>query len=61
MKKKEMKKKAFAAGVIAALVCMLLLCFAVVHRRVIIAKIRHQPMPKAPKWHFWVKKEDRIG
>ena len=32
---------------------------AYTHRRVIKAAINHEEMPKAPKWHFWVKKEDR--
>lgn len=39
-------------GVLAA-------CCLFTHRRVIGAMIRHEPMPKAPKWHFWVKKENR--
>ena len=30
-------------------------------RRVIRALIKHEPMPKAPKWHVWVKKENRRG
>ena len=30
-----------------------------VHRRVIKAIITGGPMPKAPAWHFWVKKEGR--
>ena len=29
------------------------------HRRVIRALIKHEPMPKAPKWHVWVKPENR--
>ena len=40
------------------LICALLLC-CFTHRRVIRALIKHEPMPKAPKWHFWVKKEGR--
>ena len=31
----------------------------VTHRRVIKALIKHEPMPKAHKWHCWVKKENR--
>lgn len=29
------------------------------HRRVIKAFLNNEPMPKAPAWHFWVKKEGR--
>ena len=29
------------------------------HRRVIKAFLNGEPMPKAPEWHFWVKKEGR--
>jgi len=29
-----------------------------VHRRVIKAWLNNEPMPKAPKWHFWVKAKD---
>ena len=49
-------------GIIILIVfCVLLLCCCFTHRRVIRALIRHEPMPKAPNWHFWVKKEDRRG
>ena len=45
-----MKKKLIclllAAGV-GALVC--------VHRRVILAAIKGEELPKAPSWHFWCK------
>ena len=37
----------------------LVACCAYVHRRVIKAAVNHEEMPKAPKWHVWVKKEDR--
>ena len=50
-----MKSKKF----VMILVCALVLCCLFVHRRVIKALIRHEPMPKAPKWHCWVKKENR--
>ena len=30
-------------------------CMVGVHHRVIVALIKGEPMPKAPKWHFWVK------
>ncbi len=29
------------------------------HRRVIRALLKHEPMPKAPRWHCWVKPENR--
>ena len=49
-----MKLKTIAiAGVAVATCC------AFVHRRVIKAAVKQEEMPKAPKWHFWVKKEDR--
>lgn len=44
----------------AIVVCALLLC-CFTHRRVLSALIKHQPMPKAPNWHCWVKKENRRG
>jgi len=47
--------------IILIVVCILLLCCCFTHRRVIRALIKHEPMPKAPNWHFWVKKEDRRG
>ncbi len=46
-------KKWFAA--IAALMA----CCTFVHRSVIYAMVTSKPMPKAPKWHVWVKPEDR--
>ena len=46
-------KIGIAAGVAAALGC------AFVHRRVIKAMIKHEPMPKAPEWHLWIKPENR--
>ncbi|MBR4456853.1 MAG: hypothetical protein IKS32_11650 [Solobacterium sp.] len=32
---------------------------AYTHRRVIRALITHEPMPKAPAWHFWVSPQQR--
>ena len=29
------------------------------HRRVVYAWLNGEPMPKAPKWHCWVKPEGR--
>lgn len=46
--------------IVKIVLCLLLIgggLFA--HRRVIKALINHEPMPKAPSWHFWVKKENR--
>ena len=36
-------------------------CCLYTHRRVIKALVKNEPMPKAPSWHVWVKKEDRRG
>ena len=44
---------------IIVLVAALLLCCCFIHRRVIAALITGKEMPKAPKWHIWVKKENR--
>ncbi len=46
-------KIGIAVGMAAALGC------AFVHRRVIKAMIKHEPMPKASEWHCWVKPENR--
>ena len=43
-------------GIIAAL---LVICCLFTHRRVIRALIKHESMPKAPKWHTWVAEKDR--
>ena len=40
-------------------ICVLAVCCLFTHRRVIRALVTHEPMPKAPKWHCWVKKENR--
>jgi len=48
-------KKNIAVCCICALTC----CCLYTHRRVIKACIKGEPMPKAPKWHFWVKPEGR--
>ena len=41
------------------IVPVLLVCCGYTHRRVIKALINGEPMPKAPSWHCWVKKENR--
>ncbi|MBQ3424841.1 MAG: hypothetical protein IJH38_06575 [Clostridia bacterium] len=50
-----------AGAIIAIVVAILLVCCLYTHRRVIRALIRHEPMPKAPKWHVWVKPSGRRG
>lgn len=45
--------------IVLIVVCILVLCCCFTHRRVIKALITKSPMPKAPKWHFWVKPENR--
>ena len=48
-------------GIIGIIIAVLAVCCCFTHRRVIKALIKHEPMPKAPKWHCWVKKENRRG
>ena len=43
------------------IVVLLVLCCLFTHRRVIKALVKHEPMPKAPAWHVWMKKENRRG
>ena len=43
------------------IVALLVLCCLFTHRRVIKALVKHEPMPKAPAWHVWMKKENRRG
>ena len=45
--------------IILIVACVLIVGCLFTHRRVIKSLIRHEPMPKAPKWHCWVKKENR--
>lgn len=42
-----------------SIIAAMAICCCFTHRRVIKALITHQPMPKAPKWHCWVKPENR--
>lgn len=46
-------------AIIGIIVAVLVLCCCFTHRRVIKALIQGKPMPKAPKWHVWVKPENR--
>ena len=48
-----------AGTIILIVVVVLVACCCFTHRRVIKAMINHEPMPKAPKWHSWVKPENR--
>ena len=48
-----------AGTIIWIIVAILVVCCCFTHRRVIRALIKGEPMPKAPKWHCWVKKENR--
>ena len=45
--------------IILLVVLVLVACCLYTHRRVIKALIKHEPMPKAPKWHFWVSADKR--
>jgi len=48
-----------AGTIIWIIVAVLVVCCCFSHRRVIAALLKHEPMPKAPKWHCWVKQENR--
>ncbi|WP_294750548.1 hypothetical protein [uncultured Ruminococcus sp.] len=41
--------------IILLVICAVVACCCFTHRRVIRALIKHEPMPPAPKWHFWCK------
>ncbi len=45
--------------VILIIVCLLAACCLFTHRRVLKAWLKNEPMPKAPKWHFWVSPDKR--
>lgn len=45
--------------IVWSIVALLIACCGLIHRRLIQALIKHEPVPKAPKWHCWVKKENR--
>lgn len=45
--------------IIGIIVAALVVCCCFTHRRVIRALVKGGSMPKAPKWHCWVKKENR--
>lgn len=48
-----------AGSIVGIVVVVLVAGCAYTHRRVIKAVINGEPMPKAPKWHVWVKEENR--
>ncbi len=48
-----------AGQIILLIAAILVLCCLFTHRRVIKAAIRREGMPKAPKWHVWVRPENR--
>lgn len=48
-----------AGTIILIVIAVLLVCCCITHRRVIRALVKHEPMPKAPKWHFWVPEKGR--
>ena len=50
------KKKTWLAVLIAVLVC-LCTCLVYIHRRVIRAAIKGEPMPECPHWHPCLKKK----
>lgn len=45
--------------IVLIIVVLLIACCLYTHRRVIRALIKHEPMPKAPKWHVWVSGKNR--
>jgi len=51
-----MKKKT----IFIIIILLLITVFVYIHRRVIHALIKGEPMPKAPSWHVWVPEKDRI-
>ena len=54
-----MTRKSIALITGLIIVLALVVCCLYTHRRVIRALLNHEEMPKAPGWHFWVKKENR--
>ena len=54
-KEKEYSMKKVNKKVIIIVAAVLIVCWCFTHRRVIRALVRHEPMPKAPKWHFWCR------
>ena len=55
-KRKTRKKKPIALIIILLLITV----FVYIHRRVIRAFIKGEPMPSAPSWHVWVPESNRL-
>ena len=51
-----MKKKT----IFVIIILLLITAFVFIHRRVIRAMIKGEPIPKAPAWHVWVPETNRI-
>lgn len=51
-----MKKKT----IFIIVILVVLTVFVFIHRRVIRALIKGEPMLKAPSWHVWVPEKKRI-
>lgn len=55
-----MKKSYVFAGVLGGLLAFMC-CMLFVHRRVIRAVAKGEPIPQAPAWHFWVANRKQGG
>lgn len=54
--KTDMKKKpALKSRILKTLFIFSLGCCFGIHRRVVFAMIKGEPLPKAPAWHWWCK------
>lgn len=62
MEKESRKKKPGKKRKPIALIIILILISVLVyiHRRVIHALIKSEPMPAAPSWHVWIPETNRI-
>ena len=48
-------KKNIVVWIIICLCALCLGCLLFIHRNVIKALVNGEELPKAPKWHIWVK------
>ena len=55
-----MKKSYVFTGVLGGLLAFMC-CMLFVHRRVIRAVAKGEPIPQAPAWHFWVANRKQGG
>lgn len=46
--------------IVGSVLLLDIIIFAIIHRHLIKAIFKGGPRPKAPKWHFWVPKKNRI-